>query len=91
MWGKMSADNIIYIKKEEGKWLVWEQGFSDDDPRPPKDARSFEHLHWAEEYAFAEELDHFVEYGVSGPFEVEGMTIKKQLQGLHPGVDGEGI
>ena len=76
----MSADNVIYIKKEaEGRFLVWETGFSDEDPHPPADAKVFPNYRWACQYAEAEEEEHFVEYGIF-PYTTVGKSIKEQNQ-----------
>ena len=33
----MSADNVIYIQEQPGgKWAVWEDSASNDNPRPRK-------------------------------------------------------
>lgn len=74
----MSADNIIYIKKEsDNKWLVWETGFSNDDPQPPPHAKEFTDKDAALDYAFAEQEDHFIEYGIA-PYDKVGKSIKEQ-------------
>jgi len=74
----MSADNVIYIKKEtDDRFLVWETGFSDEDPQPPTDAKVFPNYRWACQYTDEEIKDHFVEYGVA-PYLVAGKSIKQQ-------------
>lgn len=73
----MSADNIIYIKKEGEKWLVWEHSFSDMDPRPPKTALEFSDMDAAIASAGEMENDHFVEYGVAS-YSKDGKTIREQ-------------
>lgn len=32
----MSADNIIYVKKHEGKWYAWDQSASTDPEVSPR-------------------------------------------------------
>lgn len=86
---QMSADNIIYVKKEGDQWLVWEDVLSNMDPRPPENAYPFNDLDSAKAYAFCQEDDHFVEYGVS-VYSEDGKTIKEQnaslsdCQGMDP-------
>lgn len=78
----MSADNVIYIKKEaEDRFLVWETGFSDEDPRPSQDAKVFPNYRWACQYAEAEAEEHFVEYGIA-PYTTVGKSIKEQNEEL---------
>lgn len=74
----MSADNIIYVKKEsDNKWFVWETGFSNDDPQVPSDAKEFTDEADALDYAGFQQEDHFVEYGVSY-YDKVGLSIKEQ-------------
>ena len=60
----MSADNIIYVKKNRKKWKVWEQSAS-CDPNPNPSAK--EYATESKALKAAHELEKetgYVEYGV---------------------------
>jgi hypothetical protein len=77
----VSADNIIYVKKEGHVWKVWETGFSDIDPQVPPTAKEFQTENLAVKYAESEDKDHFVEYGIS-VYDKDGMSIRDQNREL---------
>lgn len=77
----MSADNIIYVKKEGSVWKVWETGFSDIDPQVPATAKEFPDKDAALEYAQEQDSEHFVEYGVA-VYEKDGKSIREQVSEL---------
>ena len=61
----MSADNFIAIQKRDGKYYVWMDFMSNDNPEP--NARSWEFLSEHDAEIFAEGWEHgeeIVEYGI---------------------------
>ena len=61
----MSADNIIYIQENNGKWYVW-MGFLSEDVEPEPDANAFifSDKGLASDYALDWANEEYVEYGV---------------------------
>ena len=61
----MSADNYIAIQKRDGKYYVWMDFMSNDNPVPNENARSFDDFDKALTYAQGwEHGEMIVEYGI---------------------------
>jgi len=61
----MSADNIIYIKQEGEKWVMWHDFASNTEPKPLKDAIRFDTKGEAADAALdLYDSMTYVEYGV---------------------------